>query len=231
MPSIVLPTVSRRAFVQATVHTMVEVAAARVLGCSSEVVQSTCLYDETPPTPRELNPDGKVYPSGPYGSQVDQVFPNLAFSAMPKPDRASLTPISLIDYYDPDRQHHKLLHLMVIAMWCPVCAQETSMMPAVYDEYYERGLRVMQIAVNGFERRTSANLCDAQKWIEKYGLAFPLCLDPGAETLAQIIKIVGVPWNVTIDTSTMRITSRMFAAPVDYKKYIEALLQAAELDK
>lgn len=226
MPSIVLPAVSRRAFVKAVAG----VAAAQALGCSSEATPSACLYDETPPTPRELNSDGKEYPSGPYGSQVDQVFANLAFSAMLTPDRASLAPVSLIDYYDPHRQRHKLLHLMVIAMWCPVCAQETSMMPAVYDEYYERGLRVVQIAVNGFERRASANLCDAQKWIEKYGLVFPLCLDPGAEILAKTVNIVGVPWNVTIDTSTMRITSRMFAAPVDYKRYIEVYLQATETD-
>lgn len=111
-----------------------------------------------------------AYPPGPYGTGVGDTIADIAFTDQ---DGA---PISLGDLYRDDSA--RLLLVSTSAEWCVACREEQPLFQSLFNEYRDRGFRVM---VTLFENTdfAPANTQDVAQWRAQYGLSFLTVLDVG----------------------------------------------------
>ncbi len=77
--------------------------------------------------------------------------------------------------------------LNIWASWCPPCRAEMPAMQRVWEEYREQGLVVL--AVNSTSQDTVA---DAQAFVAKNGLTFPIPLDMSGE-VTRLYRVSSLP--------------------------------------
>lgn len=71
------------------------------------------------------------------------------------------------------------------ATWCPPCVREMPSLQRVYDRFGDRGLEVLAVAVDDHpgERQPDGRVEGlVSRFVEEYGLTFPVALDPTGET-------------------------------------------------
>ncbi|MBL4689263.1 MAG: TlpA family protein disulfide reductase [Nannocystaceae bacterium] len=63
------------------------------------------------------------------------------------------------------------------AGWCEPCKEETEHLPAVFDEFRDEGLAIVQVLFQDENaQRPTGSFCE--DWVEDYGLAFTVLIDP-----------------------------------------------------
>jgi peroxiredoxin len=90
--------------------------------------------------------------------------------------------VSLYDYSG------KIILVDMSADWCGPCRNEATHLENLYDEYKQRGLRVITTLVSG----------DPSEWAKEYGLTFPV-LDDNNEAIWNQYGEGYVPLNLVID--------------------------------
>lgn len=194
--------------------------AAQVLSCSDD--DSRCDFDDVDVAGRERNPDDVDYPAGTMGVSQGNVFPNFAFRGFRGLGFSDIEVVSMADFHDPERKRHKLLHVMVAAMWCPVTRGQTVLMAGDVPVLRPEGLEVVQTIMDGPRQATAPDRCDVEDWIARWELSFPVVFDVFAKRIGTVLTIEGVPWNALIDTRTMQVVSSFFGAPANYENYIRS---------
>ena len=207
----------RRAILSASAGLLVSAA------CSEE---EDCSFEDTMVAGRDANPDGVAYPAGPYGADAGELYPNYTFHGYVDSHTSGVALVSMADYLDPGRKRHRLLHLMVGAMWCPVCSGQTDEMVLAMPELEAEGLVVVQALIDGPTRGEPPDRCDMESWIERRGTSFTVVFDASGQRTAFLARYQVVPWNALIDTTTMRVVAAMEGRPADYEAFIRSGLDA-----
>ena len=78
------------------------------------------------------------------------------------------------------------------ATWCPPCRAEMPSMNALYKDYREKGVEILAISGDVEGRRVVA------PFVEKYGLLFPVLLDPRNEVGSRV-RVRGIPSTYLLD--------------------------------
>jgi hypothetical protein len=187
-------------------------------------------YTALPPQSAE-RADGVLYPSDAIGSTPRQNgkrgsrIANLAFWGYQDGDTTKeLTALSLSRFYARERKPEdpKLLHLLVVAGWCPICRGEAKVLTTKETELQARGAVFLTVVVNGPKQDVGPSLIDMSTWSAAHPRTSALALDMRAQTIASAgFDIGGVPWNALIDTRTMEILSTVTGAPKDVAAWID----------
>jgi hypothetical protein len=194
--------------------------ASQALSCSDD--DSRCDFEDFDVAGRDRNPEEISYPAGEMGASLGNVFPNFSFRGFRGSGSSDIETVSIADFYDPDRKRHKLLNVMVAAMWCPVTKGQTALMASDVPLLRPEGLEVVQAIMDGPRKATAPDRCDVEDWIERWELTFPVVFDVFAKRVGTVLTIEGVPWNALIDTRTMQVISAFFGAPTNYESYIRS---------
>ena len=78
------------------------------------------------------------------------------------------------------------------ATWCPPCRAEMPSMNDLYKDYRDKGLEILAISTDVDGRRVVA------PFVEKYGLTFPVLLDPKMD-VGSGIQVRGIPSTYLLD--------------------------------
>lgn len=158
--------------------------------------------DAAPPPPP---PPATGYPSGPYGLNVGQTFPNLSFQGY-RDGTGAWTTLTMGDYYDPTGSRHvNGLYLDVSASWCGACRAEAGDLPAMYAGTYKaRGGRFLTAMIQD-SSSSPATQSTVDEWKTTFSLNFDIVAD-GTESTLPKSGGVGLPHNYVIDTRTMKVS-------------------------
>ena len=153
-----------------------------------------------------------AYPSAPYGSELGSVLRNLCFQGWRAPDRgarseATLEPIALSDFYDPDGSLGvKVLLVNTAAVWCSACRIEHETLPEHARELGPRGLAVLSALFQN-QDRNPATVDNLALWAEVFSSNFPLVLDPSYR-FGPFASAETAPLNLVIDARTMTLIAK-----------------------
>ena len=168
-----------------------------------------------------------IYPCGPYGTSVGDVVANMEFTGFfdakhlckkhkdEVMDTTTVRKLSFKDFFLGDSScgnaKPKVLWVMVSAGWCGPCKYEVS----TTQGWYTAGQVSDEIAVLNilFEDEKSLPTKDAflKKWIADYKLTLPVLMDPSFK-LGSFFDRKAVPFNMLIDTKTMKVAHRKTGA-------------------
>ncbi len=165
----------------------------------------------TPDSPPAIVP----YPEGPYGTATGATIQNLFWQGFADSDADAdddpfnepAKEISLEDFFSERNPGSKILVLTNSASWCGACQEEASEMPAFVAEWMPKGVRFM----TGMIENSSggpASLNTAKSWGQNFDLTTPVVADPEV-ILDPYYTSNGIPFNLFIDTRTMKIIGKM----------------------
>lgn len=204
-----------------------------VLGCSSSATAPE-EYTEPQLPAVAANPEGVPYPTDSIGVVARRTgrkgdrIPNFTFSGYPASDRASgLKTIALANYYDPKASHHRILHLIGVASWCPICRGEAEDLKKVQAELPARGVVTLMVMLNGNTNGYGPSVDEVGTWMTRYDTRFDFGIDVRARKLGTM-GVNGVPWNVLVDTRTMEILFAGAGAPSDVLSFVDAGLDVVK---
>ncbi|MDB4945975.1 MAG: hypothetical protein JWP97_5509 [Labilithrix sp.] len=214
---------------------MLGLLATAVASCSSAAGDDT--FDDPDVPGHDANPEGVPYPTDHLGGSArkgsassfvrgDRI-PNFTFQAYVEGDRAAgLRTISLADYYDPARLHHRALHLEVAAVWCTICASYAEATVKVKEPLGAEGMVYLEVLVAGpASSATGPSLGDVDGWMQRHGSNFTTAIDVHARRLATIgVPAQTMPWDIVIDTRSMEILDSTGGAPIDLVTYDRSYL-------
>lgn len=181
---------------------------------------------------REANPEGVPYPTDHIGSaertrsRPGDRIPNFTFQGYVDGDRSKLQTISLADYYDPDRKHHRLLVIQFAATWCAYCSTELTetlrAKASPEDSPKIEGAVFLMILVSGAKLQQGPSLDEAEGWAVRHDTSYSLAIDVGARRVGRLgVDGSVMPWDARIDTRTMEILESSGGAPADVVKYVQ----------
>lgn len=181
---------------------------------------------------RAVNPESVPYPTDHLGgtprsakSPGDRI-PNFTFQAYVDGDHAAgLKTISLADYFDPQRLHHKVLHLEVAATWCAVCSAYADATVQTKEPLGKEGVVYLEVIVAGPRSTTGPSLADVDGWVTSHRSNFTTAIDVRGARLSSIgVPPQTMPWDIMIDTRTMEILDSTAGAPLDLVAYDRSYL-------
>ncbi len=186
------------------------------LGCSSNSEEGLDPGTQVAVEDRNTNPEGVAYPTkgigiaARAGSSRGNVIQNFKFLGYPTAPatanpKGDLKTVALADYYDPTSIHHKLIHLVVSAVWCTPCNQETVAIVAANPALAAEGVVVLQGLSDGPSTSKGATKLDLDSWIDDHKTNFTQFLDPRVTQLGAFFPAAAVPWNAYVDPRTMEI--------------------------
>jgi thiol-disulfide isomerase/thioredoxin len=148
---------------------------------------NTALPDADDRSDSDSSPE-QAYPAGPYGTGVGDTIADIAFT-----DHEG-APLSLGDLYRDDSA--RLLLVSTSAEWCSACREEQPLFQSLYNEYRDRGFRVM---VTLFENAdfAPANTQDVAQWRDQYNLSFFTVLDVG-NSFREFYDVSLTPMNMLV---------------------------------
>ena len=189
---------------------------------------------------RIANPEGVPYPTDHLGGAArtgsgrslvpgDRI-PNFTFQTYVDGNRAAgLVPVSLADYFDPQRLHHKLLHLEVAAVWCEICSSYADATVTAKEPLGQEGVVYLEVMVGGANSATGPSLGDVDDWIGRHNSNFSTAIDEHGRRLQSIgVPPQTMPWDIMIDTRTMEILESSGGAPVDIVAFDRSYLALIE---
>ncbi|GIP40823.1 thiol:disulfide interchange protein tlpA [Paenibacillus sp. J31TS4] len=112
-------------------------------------------------------------------------------------------PVKLSDY------RGKRVMLNFWATWCPPCQAEMPHMEKFYKKYADEG--VVMLAVNLTHTEKAAG--DVPKFVEEYGLSFPIVLDEKGEVSSRY-QVVAYPTSFILDSQG--VIQRKFQGAINY---------------
>ncbi len=160
-----------------------------------------------------LNPDGIAYPtegigidarrSNKPGSKID----NYKFQGYPDGNPAGgLKPMKMADLYDPQvKRNIKLIHIQASGTWCSVCKSESTAVSPKLAEWREKGVVYVLSMAEGPTQGVGSDQKDLDKWLKDFSMVTPAWLDSGNQQLGRFYNAAAMPWNATIDATTMEI--------------------------
>ena len=171
-----------------------------------------------------------IYPCGPYGTGMGDVVQNLEFSGFfdakhlckkhkdEAMDTTTVRKLSFKDYFLGDStcptNRAKVLWVMVSAGWCGPCKYEVS----TTQGWYSTGSVDDRIAVLNIlfedEKSLPTTATFLKKWIADYKLTLPVLMDPSFK-LGAFFDRKAVPFNMLIDTKTMKVVHRKTGADLN----------------
>lgn len=166
------------------------------------------------------------YAPGPYGIEDGDVIRNVCFNYVWEDPRAAdydaraMQRMCLGDFYDPDGEKGvRVLMLSTVAEWCGACRAEWSggaQFGSFSDEIlarHERGLRSLALMYHD-DHGDPATRTDMREWASTYEMEVPFGLD--AEfAMGSFSRADLQPFNMLVDTRTMRILERWVGAQTD----------------
>ncbi len=195
-------------------------------GCDED-----CDFDDVDVVGHDHNPDGVPYPTGQLGATPRQgtipgdIIPNFMFRGyLDGTTSGGLRTVSLADVYDPSGERNLVVHLMAVAMWCPVCSEQTKAMVAAQPALRAEGAVVVQAVIMGPDPDVPPDRCDLVNWIQERNANFTVVLDVNARRIASVAAITAIPWNALIDARTMEVLQADLGAPQDYAAYVRSAL-------
>ena len=216
-----------------------------LFGCGSAPPGDPGMPAPTPETcdATQQNPYGVCYPTqnigtgARVGSTPGSTIQNFAFTGLPANNLTPLDPtqaqsasttVRLSNYYDPQGKGIpgvingvpiKIIHLVVSALWCNPCNEETDFMTgANYTgantggasfaaELAPLGVVFVQAVDDGPVVGTGATLFDLGTWITRHKNNFTTTVDPGNANLGVFFNAAAIPFNANINAKTMEILS------------------------
>ena len=157
-----------------------------------------------------------VYPEGPYGTKVGDRF--APFALMDCDGK----PVKFSDVLGSG----SLALVVVAAGWCAPCVAESKGIEVeYYERYCERGLRVVQVLYEDEDGNPAGPLF-CQKWKGRFGLAFPVVIDPDFtfKKYFQGSLAESTPLNILVDRAGVIRYVTMGPVPADFRDRIEGLL-------
>ena len=119
---------------------------------------------------------------------VDYAAPSISLKALDGNSH------SLADY----RGRVVLINLW--ATWCPPCQAEMPILQRYFEKHRAEGLTVIAIEDGEPEAEVAA-------FAQRYGLTFPIWLDPGHQATDRAFKTINLPTSYVVDrTGTVRLT-------------------------
>lgn len=185
----------------------------------------------------QQNSYGVCYPTTDIGTGIrsGQVsgsrLSNFAFTGYTGSDTNVLSPgatktVRLADYYDPQQKGVpgviggvpiKIIHIVVSAVWCNPCNQETDFISGANwtganaggtswaKELAPLGIVFFQALDDGAVVGTGATMTDLNNWITHHQNDFTTTLDPGNQNLGVFFDAAAIPFNMTVDARSMEI--------------------------
>lgn len=182
----------------------------RILMASLMAFSMAACSDNTPPD-EPPGPEPRLYPEGPFGVSVGDTIKNVKFYAFLDGDdnddfvfNDDPGFIELADFYVENDADAKVIMLNAAAGWCPPCMAEAEDMPAVYEDFYPQGVRMIT-AVFQNPDYSPATTDFVQTWGETYELNLPLAIDSQPFQLGPYFDESAMPTNIFIDAKTMEI--------------------------
>jgi len=203
------------------------VISSATIGCSED-----CDFDDVDVQGRAHNPEGLSYPTDRLGAAPrdghvpgDRI-PNFTFRGFVDSNReAGLQTVSFADYYDPNEQRSaRVLHLMVVAMWCPYCRAETESMVPHVPTLRSEGASFVQVIIDGPEQQEAPDLCNVADWIDSMNTNFTILFDINARRLSSVIELNSIPFNALIDLRSMEVLAADVGVPIDFPAYVREAL-------
>jgi hypothetical protein len=190
-------------------------------------------------SPTDLNGYQVCYPNQDIGTTArsGQVagnrISNFAFTGYQATDTTMLATSStktvhLGDFYDPQQKGVpgiiggvpiKIIHLVVSAVWCNPCNQETDFVTGANftgantggasfaTELAPLGVVFVQALDDGPSVGTGATITDLNTWITNHKNNITTFLDPGNANLGVFFDAAAIPFNMNIDARSMEILS------------------------
>ena len=84
--------------------------------------------------------------------------------------------------------------------WCEPCKEETPALQQSYEKLGEQGLVIIGIDLQSQERNGAEGIDDVRRFIEQYGVTYPIALDVKGEA-ARAFQIYPIPTSYFIDPS------------------------------
>jgi hypothetical protein len=151
------------------------------------------------------------YPTGPYGTEKNQVLANASFIGR----RGGLdTPRETFDLesFRADKTKRYLI-FNVAAGWCSPCKSEAiEFQDRVVPKYAPRGVAFLSVILQDSSRRPATD-SNVDSWITAHHLTFPTVRDP-AGFVNTIFNPDTMPLNMIIDLKTMMILEKIVGADV-----------------
>jgi len=201
--------------------------------------------EEAPPFPegQGQTPNASAnYPEGPYGIDKGSVIANYEFVGFANPDvdHATLRPIQMADFYNPDGEgvypagsiygegnaKPRALLITVAASWCGPCQQEAKeILPDEYTNLHPKGVEFFMNLADGPTPGEPAETKHLVSWTTKFGTAWPAVIDPSYK-LSALFEADAFPANLIIDTETMKIVDVVAGVPdSSFTKELETLVE------
>lgn len=171
-----------------------------------------------------------VYPSGPYGVQIDDVAANLVFMGFADDnnqcadhkdkvmDLSKAKQIAFADWHVGDAscasKKRDLLWVMVSAGWCGPCKVEVQ---DTQKQYAANGvdsrLGILNIVFETGNHGEPADTNYLKTWINGFKLTFPVVADPSFKMGAYFNK-KATPFNMLVDTKTGKVFYRQVGGAI-----------------
>lgn len=159
---------------------------------------------------------GPPYPTGPIGINVGDVIENTTFDGVDNSQPAQSKLISLGEYYNPSDavQKSRLLVLSLMTMWAAPASAQTQQ--ADYAHWQGSRVEFLSVFSDGPNSGVAATELDLKNWDANFAVPHALALDPNFSKLGALFAAGGqaVPFNVYIDTRTMKILHQQAGAQV-----------------
>ena len=187
--------------------------------------------DESKLEKRDVNPQGKAYPSGPYGTAKrgsatsvnrGDVIQNFRFLGYPKSVKdEGLKTVALVDFYNPDGANGniKLIHIQAAGTWCVYCRNEQDMVTPKMAEIEGKGVVWLTAVVEGAKIGNPAEMTDIDNWVSRHKTVNTVMIDSANKNLGVFFRQAALPWNGWIDARTMEILAYQEGAPPNYEAF------------
>ena len=153
------------------------------------------------------------YVAGPFGYVEGATIENIAFEAKWDPagvqgqssyDQLTLAPLSFGDLHRDATV--KYIVVQGVAGWCVPCNDEQATVPALQAKYQPRGVRFIEVMVQGYSQANSAPAAerDLDKWASAHALHVIMALDPH-DAIRKFADVSAFPVNMIVRSSDMKI--------------------------
>lgn len=190
------------------------------VGCSSDSPSDPGVVrgDNTPSS--NLNPYGVPYPTNTgtnkrSGSIPGDAIANFSFQGYPDSTQrdAGLQEVKFADFYDPEvRNNIKVIHIQASGSWCTYCRSESQAIAPKLQAWRDKGVLYVLSMAEGPSPGNPSELKDLDAWITNYNVIGPSLLDSGNQQLGRFYNAAAMPWNATIDATTMEIVESHMGA-------------------
>ncbi len=188
-------------------------------GCSSAnvvhvqpdaAIEDTSVADTAPPPPVGVEgcTGGQTavhnYPPGPYGINVGQTVADFCLTGYLAPDKLTLAPMALHDYFDwAGTNGNPVLFLSAGMTWCGPCNSEATQLPKVSSNMKGNGAVIFQVLLDGPTYGVGSTEPDLLAWDTKYKLPFWEAMD--SDRITADYFPTPHPPGLLIDTKTMKV--------------------------